>query len=262
MTAPLLLDFLNGIFPQIPRQHSKLFASYGIFSVLNFSGVFVFYLWWIYYFPFYIKHSQPSAIVLIFQVFFSTALFCRIFYHLLAAHIVGPGHTTDKTAFYCKVCESNIVNHDHHCAYLANCVGWKNRRHFLMLLFFGLMGNLYACLMSWAPFKMCVLGYDINEALCSYMETHISGFVVTACFFFPWFFLFVFEVILGLAGITTNQAIKKFRAGNLSWQEIKEKASYRRLRSLLILENDSLFQFMFFPWESDYPPQQPEIGSY
>lgn len=263
MITPLLLDMLNGFFPRLgldPRRQSFVFG-YMTFLTLNFSGLFVYYLWWSYFFPFYVKESKPSVFGLSLLVFVSVFLFVRAYYHLIATHVIGPGIAEKNDAsYYCKVCNEYIINHDHHCVYLAQCVGWKNRRHFMLLLFFGLAGNIFAICVTWRPFFLCVWNRVENEenVLCHYMGTMSTGFVICVAFFFPWFALLVFEVLLCWTKLTTNEAFRMIRRGEFSWKMLKNACAYANFKSIFVLEAANFTEFLLFPWEAALPKQFPE----
>ena len=37
---------------------------------------------------------------------------------------------------HCSTCERCVLKYDHHCPWIANCIGWKNTKHFLLFLFY------------------------------------------------------------------------------------------------------------------------------
>lgn len=46
-------------------------------------------------------------------------------------------------AHHCRVCRSCVLRMDHHCPWLANCVGWGNHKYFMLLLFYGTLTCLF-----------------------------------------------------------------------------------------------------------------------
>jgi hypothetical protein len=40
---------------------------------------------------------------------------------------------------HCRVCKSCVLRMDHHCPWIANCVGFKNHKFFLLLVFYALL---------------------------------------------------------------------------------------------------------------------------
>lgn len=58
---------------------------------------------------------------------------------------------------HCAVCGTCVELMDHHCPFTGNCVGLLNFRVFYLWICYGLVGIVYACAMSWAPFQLCFL---------------------------------------------------------------------------------------------------------
>ncbi|CDJ65838.1 zinc finger DHHC domain-containing protein, putative [Eimeria necatrix] len=48
----------------------------------------------------------------------------------------------DRT-HHCRVCRCCILRMDHHCPWLANCVGWGNHKYFMLLLLYGTLTCLF-----------------------------------------------------------------------------------------------------------------------
>ncbi|KAK9816605.1 hypothetical protein WJX72_002631 [[Myrmecia] bisecta] len=51
-------------------------------------------------------------------------------------------------AHHCKVCGLCVMEMDHHCPFINNCVGARNARHFLLFLFWLLLGCIYITVLS------------------------------------------------------------------------------------------------------------------
>eukprot|EP00929_Paragymnodinium_shiwhaense_P101535 TRINITY_DN64697_c0_g1_i1.p2 TRINITY_DN64697_c0_g1~~TRINITY_DN64697_c0_g1_i1.p2 ORF type:complete len:358 (-),score=65.08 TRINITY_DN64697_c0_g1_i1:120-1193(-) len=46
---------------------------------------------------------------------------------------------------HCRVCRSCILRMDHHCPWIANCVGFNNHKYFLLLVFYSLASVMFIC---------------------------------------------------------------------------------------------------------------------
>lgn len=44
---------------------------------------------------------------------------------------------------HCRVCRSCILRMDHHCPWIANCVGFRNHKFFLLLVLYGMSNCLF-----------------------------------------------------------------------------------------------------------------------
>jgi hypothetical protein len=51
-------------------------------------------------------------------------------------------------AHHCSICQRCILKMDHHCPWLANCIGFENHKAFVLFLCYLVLFCLLACLMS------------------------------------------------------------------------------------------------------------------
>lgn len=47
-----------------------------------------------------------------------------------------------KRAHHCRICNKCTLKMDHHCPWVANCVGYYNQKSFYQFLFYAMLGNL------------------------------------------------------------------------------------------------------------------------
>jgi DHHC palmitoyltransferase len=53
---------------------------------------------------------------------------------------------------HCSVCDRCVLEFDHHCVWLNNCVGYNNKRHFVLTLVWLTVGCWYGIAMLYKPF--------------------------------------------------------------------------------------------------------------
>lgn len=128
--------------------------------------------------------------------------------------------TSDSYAYYCTVCKGYVgkqARHcgqcnkcidgfDHHCKWLNNCVGSKNYRKFIVLLFF-----TFVNLAVLAGFE----GFYLNAGR-KYLIIVISiDLAVTGLTLILVLYLAGFHVYLKITGLTTYEFIKSRRQSSL-----------------------------------------------
>ena len=63
----------------------------------------------------------------------------------MLCHVFKP-----ERCHHCSVCNRCVLNMDHHCPWINNCVGFHNRKIFILLLLYSL-ANLYFFIIFMSP---------------------------------------------------------------------------------------------------------------
>ena len=69
-------------------------------------------------------------------------------------NIIRPLKVSD-----CYACDNCVINFDHHCFYISNCVGYRNHRYFFLMMFFGICLAVYLICLALYHFISVIL-YD------------------------------------------------------------------------------------------------------
>jgi hypothetical protein len=106
------------------------------------------------------------------------------------------------TTSYCRKCASHVLEMDHHCYFLHNCVGAKNREHFLALV-------ISIGVVALHVLAKCSLAFVFS----TWHST--LGYLVTIIVLVGALFLGVFQTLLLRKGLTTVQFLKQTK--ELTW---------------------------------------------
>ena len=99
---------------------------------------------------------------------------------------------------HCSRCHACIRNLDHHCPILYNCVGYENRKTFIVFLFWSFI------LVCWAIYLCYILQYTTFYILFAYTSSRIKFLQLCLIFFAFWIALMVIEQLLLISNRLTK----------------------------------------------------------
>lgn len=99
-------------------------------------------------------------------------------------------------AHHCSICAKCILNQDHHCPWINNCVGHLNHRYFFQFCFFLTLGSTYAATFGFTEFQHFLFGrkeFSYFDLISSQKlnSVEIRAEVSNAPTYFTFLFLFI-----------------------------------------------------------------------
>ena len=71
----------------------------------------------------------------------------------ITCNIIRPSKTS-----HCVICDNCILDFDHHCFYISNCIGIRNRKYFVLFLFYGFILSIFFIMTSSYHFIFIING--------------------------------------------------------------------------------------------------------
>lgn len=124
---------------------------------------------------------------------------------------------------HCKVCKFCVLKRDHHCFFTGTCIGFKNQRYFMVLIFYLVIGsaffiyltleylgdpypfwssrgwNLFLPVGAWSWMK----GQMYTMHLFLILQAHLAVMLGSVCLFY-----FVWQILMTYRGQTSFEATR------------------------------------------------------
>jgi predicted outer membrane lipoprotein len=101
---------------------------------------------------------------------------------------------------HCSTCQRCVLNMDHHCPWISNCVGFSNRKFFMLFLFYICLTTIVAIAFMAPMFVQEVINaiHTPKYLLNAHVLTRLLGFLLLAAFgvIIAMFFKFHVELVL------------------------------------------------------------------
>jgi len=164
---------------------------------------------------------------------------------------------------HCQHCGGCVPYFDHHCPFVASCIGVKNQRHFIMFLLYLTLAAVYAHWMSFTPFWECYLHADTfgQEKRCLFLGKNRLMYIPTFWGTFPILSMLGWQLYVAWTSVTTREVIRHFRKDSLGTilRLMMRWLLNGKLDNIYNIFGDNVISFFFFPWTSTLNRREKEM---
>jgi len=169
--------------------------------------------------PYELLHKPPwaMAIVVLLAIYFCI----NIYFHYFMACFTNPGSPAKNEslprcnfcqnhkpmrAHHCSICNICVLNMDHHCIWLGQCVGAKNHRYFFQFIVFAPIAAGIYVFIAFNAFYYNYWNAFTNQAFCNAdlellpwfnLYCDDGGRFISGCIFFTYFFCLIILITIG-----------------------------------------------------------------
>lgn len=111
-------------------------------------------------------------------------------------------------ARHCRMCQKCVSTYDHHCPWLGNCIGERNRKHFYLYLWLQQIQLIFILILAIKGMNSTIESHSKYGLVCVILDSIFQFFVL---------YLIIFHTYLAASNTTTWEC--------LSW----DKISYLKL---------------------------------
>lgn len=163
---------------------------------------------------------------------------------------ICPNTFKAPRAHHCRKCDRCVVKMDHHCPYVANCIGHGNQSHFIWFLFLAVVGCLHGAIIL-----ICALYAGLYRDYYIYHQEYEKATVKLT----TWsLILTIFNIGLSVGVVIAvgmllffqMRAVIRNRTGIEDW--ILDKAIYRRQSMMRAAREDGNVKYQVKPFVYPY----------